>query len=135
MENKTEFAKKVRELKVYQLAFSSAMEIFRITEKFPIQERYSLTDQIRRSSRSVCSNLAEAWYKRKYIAAFISKMNDSLQEAAETQTWLEFSLDCGYIDKITFDDLLVKYEHIIAQLITMELKAKSFCPVGLSGKP
>ena len=119
--------KSVRELKVYQSAFRSAMEIFHITEKFPKEEKYSLTDQIRRSSRSVCSNLAEGWFKRRYIAAFINKLTDSVQEASETQTWLEFSFACGYINKATFNHHFDQYEHIIAQLLTMERKANTFC--------
>ena len=120
-------AKNVRELNVYKLSFEMAMEIFQLSKNFPREEKYSLTDQIRRSSRSVCSNLAEGWYKRRYLAAFINKLTDSVQEAAETQTWLEFSLSCQYIDEKTFIVLFEKYEHIIAQLLTMERKAKSFC--------
>jgi four helix bundle protein len=133
MERNKDFVKRVSDLKVYQSAFSLAMEIFRTTGNFPKEEKYSLTDQVRRSSRSVCSNLAEAWYKRRYIAAFISKITDAIQEAAETQTWIEFSLACGYIDKRCHDELLAKYESVIAQLMTMEIKAKSFCPAALSG--
>jgi four helix bundle protein len=118
---------KVRELNVYKLAFASAMEIFKMTKSFPTEEKYSLTDQVRRSSRSVCTNLAEGWHKRRYIAAFINKLTDAIQESSETQTWLEFSLACGYIDKNCFDQLFEKYEHIIAQLLTMEQKANTFC--------
>lgn len=117
----------VRELKVYQLGFDTAMEIFDISKSFPSEEKYSLTDQIRRSSRSVCSNLAEAWRKRKYPAVFINKLTDAEQEAAETQTWLEFALKCRYINQETFNLLDEKYEHIFAMLITMERKAESFC--------
>ncbi len=82
-----------RELEVYKLSFLSSMEIFMMTKRFPKEETYSLTDQIRRSSRSVCSNLAEAFRKRRYPKSFISKLTDSESEAAETQTWLEFSLN------------------------------------------
>ncbi len=117
----------VRELDVYKLAFKTAMEIFEISKNFPKEEKYSLTDQIRRSSRSVCTNLAEGWRKRKYIAVFVNKLSDSAQEAAETQTWLEFSLNCKYIDKETFKNLDDKCEHIFAMLITMERKAHTFC--------
>ena len=117
----------VRDLNVYKLAFDSAMQIFEISKKFPSEEKYSLTDQIRRSSRSVCSNLAEGWRKRRYIAVFVHKLSDAEQEAAETQTWLEFALECKYIDQNTFSELDEKYEHIFAQLITMERKADSFC--------
>ena len=116
-----------RELSVYQLAFSTSMEIFNLTKGYPKEEKYSLTDQIRRASRSVCSNIAEGWYKRRYPAAFVCKLTDSILEAAETQSWLEFSLACQYIDQIMFDQLLEKYEHIIAQLLTMEKKPETFC--------
>lgn len=117
----------VRDLDVYNLAFNTAMEIFEISKDFPKEEKYSLVDQIRRSSRSVCANIAEAWRKRRYKAMFINKLTDSEQEAAETQTWLEFALKCGYIDKEIFEKLDEKYEHIFAKLITMERKADSFC--------
>ena len=117
----------VRELNVYKKSFDTAMKIFEISKQFPIEERYSLTDQIRRSSRSVCANLSEAWRKRKYKAAFINKLTDCEQEAAETQTWLEFALKCNYIDSKTFHDLDEKCEHIFAMLITMERKCEEFC--------
>jgi four helix bundle protein len=114
-------------LKVYQLAFKSAMEIFKISADFPKDEKYSLTDQIRRSSRSVCSNLAEGWHKRRYLASFICKLSDSIQEASETQTWLDFSFACSYLNKSSYEELYCAYKKIIAQLITMEQKASSFC--------
>ncbi len=124
---KTQKIRSVRDLEVYKLAFDTAMGIFEISKGFPIEERYSLTDQVRRSSRSVCANLAEGWRKRNYRAAFINKLSDSAQEAAETQTWLEFALRCAYINKETFNQLDDKYEHIFAMLFTMERKAESFC--------
>jgi four helix bundle protein len=117
----------VRDLEVYRLAFDTAMEIFEISRSFPKEEKYSLTDQIRRSSRSVCTNLAEAWRKRRYKAVFINKLTDAAQEAAETQTWLEFALECNYINREMFERLDGKYEHIFAMLITMERKADTFC--------
>ncbi len=117
----------VRDLNVYQLAFKSAMKIFEISKKFPKEEMYSLTDQIRRSSRSVCSNISEGWRKRRYSAVFINKLSDSSQEAAETQTWLEFALGCKYIDNRTFKELDEKYEHIFAMLINMGRKVEKFC--------
>jgi four helix bundle protein len=117
----------VRDLKAYRIAFDTAMKIFELSKNFPQEEKYSLTDQIRRSSRSVCTNIAEAWRKRKYRAMFISKLTDAEQEAAETQTWLEFALNCGYIHQETLEKLDDKYEHIFAMLITMERKADSFC--------
>jgi len=117
----------VRDLDVYNLAFDTAMIIFKISKAFPKDEKYSLTDQVRRSSRSVCSNLAEGWRKRKYQAVFINKLLDAAQEAAETQTWLEFAMHCGYIDDDVFRNLYEKYEHIFAMLSTMEKKADAFC--------
>ena len=110
-----------RELEVYKLSFLSSMEIFMMTKRFPKEETYSLTDQIRRSSRSVCSNLAEAFRKRRYPKSFISKLTDSESEAAETQTWLEFSLNCGYITKTEYDELNIKDDNIIGKLVNMSL--------------
>jgi four helix bundle protein len=126
-EKRTNKIRTVRDLKVYRKAFDSAMEIFEITKDFPKEETYSLTDQIRRASRSVCSNLSEGWRKRRYKAVFLNKLTDSSQEAAETQTWLEFSFHCKYIDKVTFNRLDDSYEHIFAMLYAMEKKADAFC--------
>ena len=95
---KAERIKSVRDLVVYKKAFDTAMEIFELSKSFPKEEIYSLTDQIRRSSRSVCTSLSEGWRKRRYKAVFVNKLSDSGQEAAETQTWLEFSLACKYIE-------------------------------------
>ena len=119
----------VRELKVYRVAFQAAMEVFEISKSFPKEETYSLTDQVRRASRAVCTNLSEGWRKRRYKAVFINKLSDAGQEAAETQTWLEFALSCKYIDKKAFESLDENYEHIFAMLFTMEQKADSFCSV------
>src|SRR3990172_1540147 len=119
----------VRDLEVYKISFEAAMEIFEISKTYPVEEKYSLTDQVRRSSRSVCANLSEGWRKRRYKAVFVNKLSDAAQEAAETQTWLEFALKCKYINNETFKMLDEKYEHIFAKLITMERKADSFCKV------
>ena len=119
----------IRDLDVYKLAFDTAMEIYRISKSFPQEEKYSLTDQVRRSSRSVCTNLAEGWRKRRYIAMFINKLTDSSQEASETQTWLEFAYKCNYINQETFEKLDNRYEHIFAMLNNMEKKAESFCNI------
>jgi four helix bundle protein len=86
-----------KELRVWQNAMNLAMRIFELTKRFPPQERYSLTDQFRRASRSVAANAAEAWRKRRYPAAFVAKLNDAESEAAETQTWIEVSRRCGYL--------------------------------------
>ena len=116
-----------RDLDVYRRAFDAAMEIFQMTKGFPSEEKFSLVDQIRRSSRSVCANLAEGWRKRKYMAVFKNKVTDSMQEASETQCWLEFSLACKYIDKNTFSKLDNEYEQLISMLNSMEMNAKKFC--------
>jgi len=119
--------KHYRDLEVYQFAFKAAMRIFEITKTFPSEEKFSLTDQIRRASRSVCSNIAEAWRKRKYQAVFRNKLTDSMQETSETQCWLEFSIACGYIDQRIFDELDSECEKILAMLNSMEKKADKFC--------
>jgi len=116
-----------RDLEVYRRAFDAAMEIFQITKDFPGEEKFSLVDQIRRSSRSVCANLAEGWRKRRYPAVFKNKITDSMQEASETQCWLEFSLACEYIQKSVFDKLDDEYEQLIAMLNSMEMNAEKFC--------
>jgi four helix bundle protein len=108
-----------KDLKVYQMAFDVAMKIFEVSKKFPVEERYSLTDQIRRSSRSVCANLAEAWRKRRYEAAFIAKLNDCESEAAETQTWIEFAVKCNYLDVSTGREFDADYNRILGSLVNM----------------
>src|SRR3989449_3567619 len=108
-----------RHLRVYQKAFATAMDLFELSKAFPKEETYSLTDQIRRSSRSVCANLAEAWRKRRYEAAFVNKLNDSEGESAETQTWLEFAVKCGYLNAQDGRALFKVYDEIIAMLVTM----------------
>lgn len=115
----TKLVRTHRDLEVYQLAFGAAMKIFNLSREFPKQERYSLTDQIRRSSRSVCSNLAEGWRKRRYEAAFVSKLNDSEAEAAETQAWIEFAVECGYVDRKTARELYGTYNQILGKLVTI----------------
>lgn len=112
---------------MYELAFKAAMKIFEITKSFPPEEKYSLTDQIRRASRSVCSNLAESWKKRKYKAVFVNKLTDSMQEASETQCWLEFSMRCNYLKKDDFSELDSDYDKIISMLNSMEYNADKFC--------
>lgn len=107
------------DLLVYRKAFAAAMEIFELSKRFPKEEVYSLTDQIRRSSRSVCANLAEAWRKRTYEAAFISKLYDSAGEAAETQVWLEFAAACKYLDCGKANNLRATYDAILGTLVGM----------------
>lgn len=107
------------DLIVYQIAFKAATDIFELTKRFPKEEKYSLTDQIRRSSRSVCANLAEAFRKRKYPKMFIAKLKDSEGEAAETQVWLEFSLNHNYIINTDYEKLILDYNNIIGKLVIM----------------
>ena len=125
--NRKKDIKHFRDLEVYQRAFAAAMKIYKITKDFPKEEKYSLFNQIRKSSRSVCSNIAEGWRKRRYIAVFKNKITDSMQEASETQTWLEFSLACEYINKDLFNELDQEYEIIISMLSSMEINASKFC--------
>ena len=110
-----------KDLQIYQSAFQVALEIYQISKSFPPEEKYSLTDQIRRSSRSVCSNTAEAFRKKRYPKSFIAKLSDSEGEAAETQVWLDYALNCKYIDKKKHTGLNEKYDHIVAMLVKMSL--------------
>lgn len=107
------------DLDVYRRAFDAAMQIFERSKAFPKEETYSLTDQIRRSSRSVCANLAEAWRKRRYENAFISKLSDAESEAAETQVWLEFAVKCGYMERDEAARLYQVYDGILATFVGM----------------
>ncbi|MBI4028550.1 MAG: four helix bundle protein [Verrucomicrobia bacterium] len=108
-----------RDLNVYKNAIAAAMKVFQQSKTFPVDERYSLTDQIRRSSRSACANLAEAWRKRRYKAAFISKLNDVEAEAAETQVWAEIAHLSGYWKEESFLEFYQAYETILAQVVKM----------------
>ncbi len=116
-----------RDLKVYQLAYELALEIQNITKTFPKEEKYSLVDQIRRSSRSVPTNLAEAWKKRRYEKAFISKLIDCAGEAGETEVWLDFSKDFGYLEEKKYQELLSKYDEVDRMLYGMMDKSDKFC--------
>ena len=111
-----------QDLIVYQKAMDLAMRIFELTKGFPKEETYSLTDQVRRSSRSVSTNIAEAWRKRRYAAAFVSKLNDSEGEAAETQTWIECAVKCGYVERESAKQLYLEYDEIISMLFSMQNK-------------
>ena len=110
-----------RELDVYKISFSASMKLFEISKAFPREEQYSMTDQVRRSSRSVSANISEAFRKRKYPKSFVSKLSDAEAEAAETQTWLDYALKCGYIDLKTYKDLNREYDHIIGKLVNMAM--------------
>jgi four helix bundle protein len=123
------YVKSYRDLEVYKLARELSREIFILTKSFPKEETYSLTDQIRRSSRSVGAQIAEAWGKRRYENHFISKLTDSDSEQFETQHWLDESFDCEYIDNSTNKRLIQKCESIGKMLQSMIDKADQFCVV------
>ncbi len=116
-----------RDLEVYKLARQLSLDIFEISKRFPKEEMYSLTDQIRRSSRSVGAQIAEAWAKRRYEKHFISKLTDADGEQQETQHWTETSFDCMYISKTTYQDWLERYTTLGRMLNSMINKADSFC--------
>jgi len=108
-----------RDLRVFDSSMEAAMVIFEITKLFPSNEKFSMVDQMRRSSRSVRANLAEAWRKRRYRAAFIAKLNDAESGACETQVWLDFAVRCGYLKSDERDELYNEYESIMKQIVKM----------------
>ena len=115
-----------KDLDVYQMSFDTAMEIFEISKNFPNDEKISLTDQIRRSSRSVSTNIAEAFRKRRYPKAFIAKLSDTEGEAAETQVWLDFALACKYISEEIHEPLYIKCDQIIGKIVNMIIKPENW---------
>ena len=115
----SKMAKDFREPRVYQLAFASALAVYEVSKVFPAEERYSMTDQMRRSSRSVCANIAEAWRKRRYTSHFVSKLSDADAEAAETLVWLDFAKAYRFIDPQRHAELMDQYNHICSQLSIM----------------
>jgi four helix bundle protein len=116
-----------RDLKVYKLSYKLAMEIFEITKSFPKEEKYSLTDQIRRSSRGVPANIAEGWKKRQYPKMFVSKIIDAAGEAGETEVWLDVSKDAGYLSIEKYENLISGYDEVNRMLYGMINKPDSFC--------
>jgi four helix bundle protein len=122
------FVRRYQDLEVYQAAFEEAMHIFEVSKAFPVEERYSLTDQMRRSSRSVCANLAEAWRKRRYEAAFIAKLTDCAAEAAETQTWIAFAVRCQYLPPEVGQTLTEAYDKVSGMLVTMIRNSHQWTP-------
>jgi four helix bundle protein len=123
-----------RDLEVYRKAFDAARTIFKVSKSFPKEEMYSLTDQIRRSSRSTCANMAEAWRKRRYEKSFISKLSDADSEAAETQVWLEFAVDCEYIQRDEALTLYHTYDEIMGTLVGMMNHPESWVLPGRSDR-
>ena len=116
-----------RDLIVYQKAYKLAMQIFEISKSFPKEEKYSLTDQIRRSSRSVTSNIAEAWARKKYIKSFVNKLTDSLGEEYETEVWLDYSYSCDYITESVHTELMNGYDEVRKMLISMITHPEKWC--------
>jgi four helix bundle protein len=117
--NAPDFIRSHHEWAVYQLAFEQAMIIFELTKRLPVEERYALTDQMRRSSRAVCANLAEAWRRRRYPGNFIARLNDAEAEAAETQTWLHFAVQCQYLPPTDARPVFEAYNQIIGTLVNL----------------
>ena len=115
-----------RDLEVYCKAFEAAMQIFTLSKSFPKEETYSLTNQIRRSSRSVCANLGEGWRKRRYKAAFISKLSDAECEAAETQVWLEFAVKCSYLNRDLAVPLYKTYDEVLRMLVAIKKHSEAW---------
>jgi four helix bundle protein len=118
--------KSPKDLIVYQKAYALAMKIFEVSKSFPAEEKYSLTDQIRRSSRSICTNLREAWTKRKYEAHFVSKLTDADGENGETDSWLDFACECGYLAKPDHAELNGECREVGAMLVSMANNPSSF---------
>ena len=121
------FVEDFKQLRVYQRAFRAAMRIFEITKGWPKEEQYSLTDQTRRSSRGVCENIAEAWFKRRYPRHFVSKISDAGTEAAETLVWLDFAVACGYMADPEAEELREEYRGIRGGLVKMMTNPKQWC--------
>ena len=117
-----------RDLKVYQLSYQLALQIHELTKRFPAEEKFSLVDQIRRSSRSVPANIAEAWKKRRYQKAFVSKLIDCSGESGETEVWLDFSKDLGYLDEASYNELVAGYDEVNKMLNSMIDRPDKFCP-------
>lgn len=115
-----------KELRVYQAAMEAAMYIFELTKSFPAEEKFSMVDQMRRSSRSVCANIGEAWRRRRYQAFFASKLNDAESEAEETRVWVEFAYLCGYLTNDQAEELDGSYDRILGQLVRMISKPEQW---------
>ncbi len=116
-----------KDLIVYQKAYKLAMEIFELSKGFPKEEKYALTDQIRRSSRSVTSCIAESWAKRRYEKSFVNKLTDSLGEENETEVWLDYSFDCKYIKKESHENIIQGYDEVRKMLISMINNPEKWC--------
>lgn len=121
------FAESFRDLDVYQEALALALEVHEFVKTLPAEERFVLSDQMRRASRSVAANISEAWRKRRYKAAFVSKLSDSETEASEMQCWLDFSVKAGFMTNGMYDDFDRRYEQVISQIVAMIVGADKWC--------
>lgn len=130
MEDRGKVIRTHLDLEVYRMAFDATMNVFEVSKRFPTEERYALTDQMRRSSRSVAANLAEAWRRRRYQASFVQGLNRCEAEAAETQVWIEFAVKSGYLDNEQGRALYSAYDHIIGKLVTMINNPETFLLIG-----
>ena len=124
---KRAFATRHTELDAYKKAFAVGVAVFKASKRFPKEERYSLTDQVRRSARSVAANIAEAWKKRRYEASFVSKLTDADAECAETQVWLQFAVDHGYLDRDEAKALYKSCDEVSGMLVTMMSNSSKWC--------
>lgn len=118
---------RVNQPETFERAYGAAMELYRESRSWPKEERYALTDQIRRSSRAVCANMAEAWAKRPYPKHFVSKLSDAHGEAEETRVWIRFAVDCGYLNPAAGADLTTTYRRVIGGLIKMMRQPGKWC--------
>ncbi len=116
-----------KELRVYRRAFDGAMQLFELSKQWPADERFALTDQVRRASRAVCANIAEAWFKRRYPRHFASKISDAASEAAETMIWIDFAESCGYLNGENAEALREEYRGISGGLVTMITQTDRWC--------
>ncbi|HLN52417.1 MAG TPA: four helix bundle protein [Lentimicrobium sp.] len=119
--------KSFRELPVFSKSYKLSMQVFELTSQFPKEERYSLIDQIRRSSRSISANISEAWAKKIYEKHFVSKLSDALGEEYETEVWLNYALDCKYLKEEHFTELITSYSEVRKMLIYMINNSEIFC--------
>ena len=125
-----------RDLRVYQRAFETALRVFELSKVWPAEERFALTDQVRRSSRAVCANIAEAWFKRRYPKHFVSKLSDAASETAETMVWVDFAEECGYLDGETAEHLREACHSVSGGLVKMMAHADDWCgPASLREEP
>jgi four helix bundle protein len=125
-----------RDLRVYRRAFETALRVSELSKAWPAEERFALTDQVRRSSRAVCANIAEAWFKRRYPKHFANKLSDAASETAETMVWIDFAQECGYLDGEAADSLREACSGVSGGLVKMMARTEDWCgPASLREEP